>query len=289
MEHARHFTALNEQRLVERMAAYRVVILPEQEYLAEQTWNALERFVQDGGKLIVTQSAWGGPVDEQMLRLAGVAYEGQRELDYGYVDSTPPLLLRGKFARVRALTGTQGLYRYVPPLLAGDGDKKFGHGYAPPTRAGGEPVITSHRIGRGEVVYIALPFFKAYFDYQSPWQAGLLLELLDRVLPEPLVKVKTAAQVELSVMRKDDDLVVHLVNHSGRERLGGYWYPVTEYIPEIRGIEVAIRMGGRGEAVLSVPGNQALAPRRMEGYVRFTLPPLYVMQSVCVPGYFAQG
>jgi hypothetical protein len=245
--------------------------------------------VKKGGKLIVTQSAWGSPLDPRVLQLAGVTGTTRRPLDYGYVGTTPPLLLRGSFAHIAASPGTTTLYSYVPPLSAGDGGKKFGHGHAPPTVPDGQPVVTLRPLGQGQVLYIALPFFKAYFDHQNPSQAWLFLDLLDRVLPDPLVKVDTRAQVELSVMRRGADLVIHLVNHSGRERLGNYWYPVTEYIPEIRDIAVSIRAPRGSLAVQCVPDQTALPTQLRDGYLHAIVPRLHVMQSLCVPGYFEQN
>ena len=82
-------------------------------------------------------------------------------------------------------------------------------------------MVTLRQLGKGRVLYVALPFFKAYLDYQNFYQARLFLELLDRLLPDPLVRITTRAQVEVSALRQGEDLIVHLVNHSGRGTAGG--------------------------------------------------------------------
>lgn len=287
IEHGRHFTAMTEERLCEVAGEYRVIIVPEQEYLAATTKQRLRSFVESGGKLIITHSAWNAPADPDMLAMAGVCFDGKRELNYGYVDLQQPLLLREQFAKVTPLPATQTLHRYVPPMCGGQGSKKFGHGYAPPTAASNEPVVTSRRLGKGEVIYIAHPFFKAYHDHQNPTQARMLLALLDRVLPDPVATIATPAQVELCTMRKGDDLIVHLVNHSGRERLGNYWYPVTEYIPEIRDIALTIR-GSVQQAKLA-PSGESLTITHKNGRATMTVPSLHVMQTVHIPGYFNNG
>jgi hypothetical protein len=189
-------------------------------------------------------------------------------------------MLREAFAKIRALPGTRVLHRYVPPLSTG----RFGHGMAPPAQVIDEPVITARRLGRGQVIYVAHPFFKAYHDHQNPQQARLLLQLLDRVLPDPVARIDTPAQVELCTMRKGNDLILHLVNHSGRERLGNYWYPVTEYIPEIRDIALTIR-GQVREARLQ-PAGEALKLQTDSAFSRTTIPSLQVMQTIAVPRYF---
>lgn len=281
IEHGRHFIAFTEERLAERIGDYRVLIVPEQEYLSDHTKQTLRRYVELGGNLILTHGAWDAPADPEIMELAGITYEDRREPGYGYVDVSPPLMLREAFAKVSPRPETQVLYRYVPPLSKG----KFGHGMAPPAAAVDEPVVTARRLGRGQVVYIAHPFFKAYHDHQNPEQAKLFLRLLDRLLTDPVARIDTRAQVELCTMQKGRDLILHLVNHSGRERLGNYWYPVTEYIPEIRDIPLTIR-GHVREAQLQ-PSGEAL-PLRAEGaFSQTAVPSLGVMQTIVVPGYFS--
>ena len=130
---------------------------------------------------------------------------------------------------------------------------------------------------------------KSYLDHQSPALARLVLNLIDRLLADPIARVVTRAQVELALLRRGDDLLVHLVNHSGRQRLGGYYYPVTEYIPEIRDIRLAVRTPPRPVKVLSVPDERELPCDDRDGYLHFTSPPLHAMQSFAVGGYFAAG
>ncbi len=110
---------------------------------------------------------------------------------------------------------------------------------------------------------------------------------MDRLLPEPVARITTRAQVQLSAMRKGDDLILHLVNHSGKERLGNFWYPCTEYIPEIRDIEVAVR-SETPRPVVRVPQRERIEAAQTGGYLRLTLPALHILESLMVPSYFAE-
>ena len=286
MEHGRHFTVLNAENMTAHAAEYPLVLVPEQEHLSAAVKGALRDYVQGGGRMLITQAGEPDTVDADMLALAGVRYEGHGELDYGYFDLEPPLLTRGRFARVAPEAGTDPLLWGIRPMRAGDGGKSFGHGYAPPTVRDDRPLVTARRLGKGEVVYVASPLLKSYLNYQDPRIAALLLSLVDRLLPEPVARIKTRAQVEMSVMRRGDDLLLHLVNHSGKERLGNSWYPVTEYIPEIRDIEVSIR-SATPLPVQRVPRGERMATEQSGGYMRLRLPALHVMESLLVPSYFA--
>ncbi len=287
MEHGRHFTLLNSETMTERAGDYPLVLVPEQEFLPDALKDALRGYVEAGGRLLLTQSEDPDCVDADMLALAGVDYEGHSELDYAYFDLDPPLLTRGRYARVAPQAGTEPLFWGVKPMDAGGGGKSFGHGFAPPTVRDDRPLVTHRRLGKGEVIYVAAPLLKAYLNWQDPRVAALLLSLVDRLLPEPVARITTRAQVQLSAMRRGDDLILHLVNHSGKERLGNFWYPCTEYIPEIRDIEVAVR-SETPRPVVRVPQREKISATHSGGYLRLTLPALHILESLMVPSYFAQ-
>ncbi len=287
MEHGRHFTVLNSENITERAAEYPLVLVPEQEFLPQTLKDVLRGYVQEGGRLLLSQSEDPERVDADMLALAGVDYEGHSELDYSYYDLDPPLLTRGRYARVAPQAGTEPLLWGIKPMDAGGGGKSFGHGFAPPTVRDDRPLVTARRVGKGEVVYVATPLLKGYLNWQDPRIAALLLSLVDRLLPEPIARITTRAQVELSVMRKGDDLVLHLVNHSGKERLGNFWYPCTEYIPEIRDIEVAIR-SEVPRPVARVPQRERVEAEHSGGYLHLTVPSLHILETLMVPSYFAE-
>jgi hypothetical protein len=171
-------------------------------------------------------------------------------------------------------------------MAAGKGGAEFGHGFAPPAHDSGRPAVVRNRVGDGEVIYIAAEAFGEYHRNFNPFLGELLLAQVDRLLPDPIVKASTPAQVEMVVLRKGDDLIVHLVNHSGREQLAGHWYPVFTYMPEIRGVECRIRLAGRGMDVLSVPSGQQMEWHEDAGYAVVRVPSLEIMSSLTVPGYF---
>lgn len=290
MHGAHHYTALSTENLNARAGEYRLIILPETEYLDPGTAARLERFVTEGGSLLVTQSASPAGLNERILELAGVLHEGFGDLAYGYFDrpAGEPILARGTFSKVRPVGDATEIVRTISPLSAGMGGKKFGHGFAPPGAYEGYALATQRAVGQGRVIYVAMPAFKHYWQFQNPYVSELIFGLIDRLLPDPLVRVTTRAQVEMVAVRKGDDLIVHLVNHSGRERLGGYWYPVTEYMPEIRDIPVAIRAHGTASEFTLMPSGNRLTGRVEDGYTRLTVPKLEFMESILAKEYYAK-
>jgi hypothetical protein len=284
IEHGRHFTGLNVERFVECGSDYRALIVPEQEFLDQQTKAALQSYAENGGKLLVSVTGEPEAVDADILTLAGVELTGEDCGHYSHIDTAPPTLVRGHFTAITHADDVEVLHSRLAPFATG----KFGHGFAPPTDTPAGPAVTSRKVGKGEVILVAFPLFKSYQHHQVPALAHTLFRLLDRLVPDPYVKVTTPAQVEMSAVRKGDDLIVHLVNHSGRERLGYYYYPVTEYMPEIRDITVAIRDPGHAVDVVAVPGARQVRCEREEGYLVCDVPRLAFLESLRVAGYFGK-
>ncbi|MFW6189256.1 MAG: alpha-L-fucosidase [Planctomycetota bacterium] len=277
----RHFTGLNEDALVERAGDYRLIVVPEHEFLRDDVKGALREYVEGGGCLLITQSAGAEPVPE-MLQLAGVAVEGYTEADHGYFAGDRPVLQRTPFARIEPKTA-EPLGAYLLPV---GGGAQFGHGYAPPEREGDFPAVTVNRCGRGRVIYVGAPVFESYHRYADHHIAGVVLKLIDRLLPDPVVRLHGPPNVETSVMRRGEDLIVHLVNHNARERTSAGYVAAEHHMPELRDVRLDVRAAPGVQRVLCVPDERELPWRESAGYVELVLPRLHIMESLLVPGYF---
>jgi len=286
IEHGRHFTAMNEEALPESIDDYRLIIVPEQEELPRELVGGLESYVRGGGRLLITQSGADGGVDEGLLELAGLRFSGFASTDYGYVGARTPVAVRGRFARTEVAHAAEVL-PYVVPLGAGDPAKKFGHGLAPPSGRGDFPAVTSRTLGRGEVVYVAAPAFRSYYDYPSHLLAEVLLGLVDRLLPDPIARLTAPPHVEMVLARREADLFIHLVNHSGKDMMSRAGVPVMFHTPEIRDIRLAVRLEAAPASLRLAPSGEELPCAAQGGYAEVTVPRLRIMQTVCVPDYFA--
>ncbi len=280
----RHFTGLSEQALVQRGSDYRLIIVPEHEFLRDDVAAALRDYVEDGTYLLVTQSAGAEPIAE-LLELAGIRVDGFTEADHGYFDGEPDVLQRSPFARI-VPDGAEPARGYRPPV---GGGARFGHGFAPGAQQGQFPAITLNRFGRGLVGYIGAPVFAGYHRYYDHHTARVVLDVIDRLLPDPLVRSHAPANVETSVTRKEDDLLVHLVNHNARERKSAGYVSVVHHMPELRDLRFDIRSAPGAHRVLSVPDERELAYRESDGYLQLVVPRLHIMESLLLPGYFSAG
>lgn len=274
------YHALGEERLRATINDYRAVIVPEQDLLALETIAALEAFARTGGSVLIIQS--GTAANAEQCALAGVAHLGFSELGYGYIGTRQPFHVRGRFSTVQALDA-EILHPSLAPLTTVG---RFGHGLAPATTTVVGPAVTRRRLGAGQVLYIAVPIASSYARWTHPASERLLLELIALARPEPIAHLDTAARVELSLMRQGDDLVLHLVNHSGHERPCPPYYTVTDYMPELRDLPLSLRVGKARPEIHRAPGGAALPYTVADGRAQIRVPSLTHLESLVVTGYF---
>ncbi len=287
MHHARHYTAISTHTLPRRAREFAAIILPETEYLDAATVDVLKMYVEQGGALLVTQAPAASGLDPRLLELAGVAHAGFSDLAYTYFGGGPePAAASGVCALATPVHGARELVPLIAPRRAGKGGAKFGHGRAPAGAYEGYAAAIERTVGAGRVVYCALPVFGEYWRAPNPYVSGLVFGLMDRLLPRPLVRVHTKAQVEMVAVRKGSDLIVHLVNHSGREQLLGYWYPLVEYMPELRDIAVEIRVDERRPPARYAPSGAPAQYDVTDGYAQLMINELHFMESIVMRGFF---
>ena len=106
------------------------------------------------------------------------------------------------------------------------------------------------------------------------------------LMPEPIAIAQSPAQIEMTVVRKNNDLILHFVNHSGKEMLAGGYCPVTEYIPEIRDIRVSVKSTTAQRTIRQIPENCEVRPVFSDNYLSFNLASLHIMSSFLISDYF---
>lgn len=288
IENHRHFTILHADTLASQIGDYRLLIVPEQEYLSDSIKQTIQQFAEKGGHVLYTQSSREATVDSSFLQWAGVQYQSITSLEYSFFDAPEPLLIQRPFANVTAAPGTEVLLKRRDPATGGNGGKKYGHGFPPPGELNAFAGATLKKIGKGSILYVPAPLFEYFFTNFNPLAGDLLLTFIDRLLPNPLVRVTHPAQIEMAVLKKGKKLVVTLMNHSAKEKLSGYWQPIHTYMPEIRDIPVALRLDSRKTlSIRSIPDRQALPVKIENGYAHITVPSLEYLATLEVEDYFA--
>ena len=280
---ARHFLGLSEENLQARINEFRYVIVPEQAILAAETIAALEQYATAGGHVLISIADIGE--QDALCRIAGIKHQGYEEAPYCYVGTTLPFHLKTRRSRITC-TDAAVLYQAKQILPVNNDHHKFGHGLAPYIDDDAGPLITRRQIGSGSITCIAAPIFTAYINHKNPYSRKLVTQLIDEVAAPAPVQIITRADVEMSLLRKKNDLVIHLVNHSGKETNCSWVFPMTDYLPDIHDIDVQVQLGDQSPCISACPSGEDINYEKRAGVASFRAPTLQAMNTMVVHDYF---
>lgn len=282
-ENGRHFLGLSEENLQARISEFRYVIVPEQTVLSQTILAALEDYASNGGHVLISIADIGE--QDALCAIAGIKHLGHDDAPYCYVGTEQPFHLKQRRSLIEAIDADV-LYQAKAILPVNNDHHKFGHGLAPYIDEDAGALITRRTLGTGSITCIAAPIFTAHINHKNPYTQKLILQLIDEVAAPAPVRINTRADVELSLLRKNDDLIMHLVNHSGKETVCSWVFPMTDYLPDINDIEVAIQLSDQRPSITACPSGESIDYTLDNGIARFRAPTLEAMNTIVVHGYY---
>jgi hypothetical protein len=283
------FGILNSDGLVESLAGYQALVLPEQSILGVRECDAIRRFVQAGGALIATGDTGTRDGNNQPLTdfafadVLGVRYFGRAESRRGYLRAGPEL---GEFGIPRMDVQVNGAYSRIQTTTAKtllDAVAPAGPKQAPSEKPEG-PGVTLNQFGKGKAIYCALPLFNAYQQDGTPVfrkLAAWMLHLVHPAAARTIVVENAPLNVEVVYNSRGPDRFVHLLNFSGDRRVGNQ--RIQDVIPA-HGIQVRIRCAARPKSVLLVPEKKTIAFEWKDGWAGFQAQPLLVHGAYMIEG-----
>jgi hypothetical protein len=294
-----HFDIVDEGVLERRISEYALVVLPDQAYVSERLQERIRQYVAQGGRLLVTgrTSLYG----RDGVRLPNFGLADVIGADFS--DISPysvhywsafsdniaagapdmPILLKktsSPVLRVRTRSGAEPLARLVRPAVETRTHRHVYHQHAHPDRVTDYPAIVANRHGEGEVVYISGSVETSYVATGSPWLRKIVLNGIDRLLPQPVIRVEAPLSVEVTWMRQADRWIVHLTALR-TERTDG----TPSYIEDIIPIPtVVVTVNARPSKVYSAPDMTELDCEEHERGIRFVIRQLGFHAMVVMEG-----
>ena len=199
---------LDEWALFENMEKFPCIVVPEQDKLSERMVKALKRYVENGGKLLVTGEKTYERFGSDFLGVCG------DELNFA-PDNGTLTVIAGDVYHVPAADGriaiTNTTWRCIKPTSA----KELGRlstsllldDYMTDFSS-----ATVNKVGKGLVAYIPTSIFNFYFFNRYPLVKEFIKETVDALSVDFTVSAKAPACIDVIARQKEGKKIIHLIN-----------------------------------------------------------------------------
>jgi hypothetical protein len=182
----------------------------------------------------------------------------------------PPMdhVMYERSVRVMPAKGGTSLAGVVEPYFDRAWDHFCSHSQTPPAKLSAYAAATL----KGKVAYIAYPIFSAFARHGSLSFRSLVRNVIDLLLPEPMLRVNGPSNLEASVMRQDDRTIVHLLYYPAERRTEKL--DIVEDIVPLADLEVSSKTNRKPQRVYLAPRREALRFEFARGRVTTRVPEL---------------
>lgn len=265
---------------------YKLLILPDTIPVSAELATKLDEYVRQGGALIASFRSGLNPEGSKFtVESLGVEWQGEAPYHPDFLRPRGPIgaglaptehvmYLRG--AHVRLKPGAHVLVETVIPYFNRTYKHFCSHQHTP---SSGEPAYPGI-VQNGRAIYFAHPIFTQY-DHRAPlWCKRLLLNAIDLLLPEPLIRHDgpSTLQVHLAQQPHHNRWIVHLLHYIPERR--SQTLDIIEDVIPLHDIQVSLNVPADVKAVRCVPEGEELPFERAGSRVIWTLPRLHGHQMV---------
>ncbi len=248
---------LMDHQLASRLDRYRLLVIPEWTDLDQALKARVLNFVSNGGSLLVIGASAAKEFEPQL----GVTFVGKARdtvLYIGYPDD---------------LTGIKSHWQPVTPTNASVTvgscfsvcDSRY------PT---GNPAATIASFGKGKIAAFYCDVGDSYYNAQSPVFRRLMNDFIERLFPDPLLKVSGSSLVHTILSRKGSKQIIHLIN-TGGSHFNRKVFTYDE-VPPLGPITVQLRTAIKPGSVLLQPEGRPLHHEWNGGILTVTIPRLEI-------------
>ena len=255
---------------------YRLLVLPDCIAVDAALAARLRAYLKRGGRLLASgRSGLSDDGAKVLLPELGIAARGPSPYSTTYIRfgreiaaGVPPTdhVMYERGVRVLPARGARVLARVVDPYFERAWDHFCSHRQTPGQRV----TRFAAAVEKGGVGYIAYPVFSAFAVHGNTPYRLLVRNILDRLLPDPLLRVEAPTSTETSVMRQQGRTIVHLLQYCPERRAQGL--DIIEDIVPIFGVPVSLRLAKRPRRAYLAPTRTPLALEYRDGRAEVTVP-----------------
>ena len=204
---------------LDELAQYKIVIIPQWEYLTDETKAVLSAYAQNGGNLVIV----GVEASRQFGELLNANLGETLDMSTAYIMAED-----GTFALIG------GLGEKVEVLDLKNGSEWIYRNYD--VRDTGLPAYRIDACGKGKIAYIPFDFGNLYFDARSYASQNLLKNVLINC-EKPFIEINRK-HIDLTLQKDENGVILNLINmQQGRHSLN---YLVYDDIAPIYDVVVKI-------------------------------------------------
>jgi type 1 glutamine amidotransferase len=286
---------------------FKVVVLPDINFMARAEAEAIRQYVSNGGGLVALfesslyNQSGERQKDFQLADVFGVSYQGRAETLNTFLKLTGEHPVTAGIAKTMPLASQNILQLQVKALPAAEAlgrlllSYRNGFGWPPSSEETGFVGPVVNRYGKGRVVYFPGDVGTIYYNFGQPEYRRMLANaVLWAANAEPPIVVEAPTSVEVTIFKQEREkrLVTHLVNLQSQTGHAFAFTPVSNghagaYIEDVLpvyDIKVKVRVpkGARVKAVYLAPEREAAKYRREGDYLLLTVPKVYIHRMVVV-------
>ena len=286
LQEGRHqFDVLDSQS---DFAPYKVLILPDAIPADAALAAKIDAFVAGGGSLIASHRAGLDPAGTAFaVEALGVELIGEapyspdfivpgEDVGAGLPAAEHVMYTRG--LQVAPRNGAEVLADVTVPYFNRTWEHFCSHRHTPSSGEVGYPGI----VRSGSAIYFAHPLFALYQTQAPLWCKKLLLNALDLLLPEPLVRITGPSTLVATVNEQaaEGRLVLHLLHYIPERRCTTI--DVIEDVIPLHELPISVAVAGEVQAVTTAPEGAELPFTVENGRVQFVLPRLDGHQMIAI-------
>jgi hypothetical protein len=197
------------------------VIIPEAVEIDDRLLGRIERYVERGGRVLISGAAVSLSNSKALLKHAGVkkieppAYQqGFVELDRAVSPARTHHVLYEPTTRISVTQADVSAATIVDPYFDRTWQHFSGHMQTPPAKR-----TTFAAATRTEhVMLCGFPIFQSYATHGNLWIRTLASELFARLVPKPLIRFEGPHHVEITLNRQRKRQVLHVLSFAPQRR-----------------------------------------------------------------------
>lgn len=208
------------------LSRYKLLILPDLIPVSEELAAKIDVFVANGGALIASyKSGMNLEGTRFMLESLGVTPVGEAPYSPDFLlpegeigKGLPPTehVMYSRGMQIEPLPGTEVLAQTIRPYFNRTYKHFCSHQHTPSAGEIAYPGI----VQKGRAIYFAHPIFTQYDKNAPRWYKQFLLNALDILLPQPLIRHDgpSTLEIHLSAQPDENNWVVHLLHYIPERR-----------------------------------------------------------------------